>query len=563
MFRGRRKNKDVHIDPDEIFIDSQNLPDFDTFQFEGRMEKPIPVATMIVLASVFGVLMIVLAGKAWALQIKDGEQYAKMSESNMARQTIVFAERGAIYDRNGLRLAWNAVNEEEPDFASRRYIDQEGFAHVLGYLKYPAKDRQGYYYRTSYEGMAGIEQQFNSELQGTHGLKILGVDALGRVDAESTIRPAKDGANLTLSIDAVVEAQLYKSIEALAGKVGFTGGAGAIMDVHTGEVIAITSYPEYKSSVMTEGDDSREISRYLSDSTKPFLNRFLSGLYTPGSIVKPFVALAALEEDVIDPNKVIVSTGSISIPHPYDYTRKTLFMDWKAHGPVTMRDAIAVSSNVYFYVIGGGFEGQKGLGIDRLNQYFSLFGIGQKNVETGFFKGPNGVVPSPSWKERVFPGDPWRIGDTYFTSIGQYGFQVTPLQMLKAVASIANDGLMIEPTILKTSTTSAPVVTTTVPVDQNNLQIIREGMRKTAISGTASGLNLPYVKAAAKTGTAELGVTKAFVNSWVTGFFPYENPKYAFVVIMERGPRANIYGSTLVMRELFEWMHKTDSPYLK
>lgn len=564
MLRGRRKNKGAQIDPDEIFIDSQNLPEFDTFQFEGRMERPIPLTAMIILASVFGVLMLILAGKAWALQIKNGEQYAKMSEGNMARQTIVFAERGAIYDRNGVRLAWNAVNEENPEIATRRYIAEDGFAHVLGYLKYPAKDKQGYYYRATYEGLAGAEKHFDDTLQGTHGLKIIGVDALGKTDAESTIRPAQDGTNVTLSIDAAVEAQLYTSIEALAKKVGFTGGAGAIMDVRTGEVLAITSYPEYKSSVMTEGDDSREISRYLNDSVnKPFLNRFLSGLYTPGSIVKPYVAVAALEEGTIDPNKVIVSTGSISIPNPYDPNRKTLFMDWKAHGPVTMRDAIAVSSNVYFYEVGGGFEGQEGLGIDRLNQYFALFGIGQKNTATGFFAGPNGTVPSPAWKERVFPGDAWRIGDTYFTSIGQYGFQVTPLQMLKATASLANGGTLLEPTILKTTASSTLAASTQVPVDPENLRIVREGMRQGAMTGTAKGLNVPYVKAAAKTGTAELGVTKAYVNSWVTGFFPYESPKYAFTIIMERGPRTNIYGSTLVMREMFEWMHSTDSTYLK
>ena len=132
---------------------------------------------------------------------------------------------------------------------------------------------------------------------------------------------------------------------------------------------------------------------------------------SPGSIVKPYVAIAALEEKVIDPEKEILSTGSISVPNPYDPTRKTVFMDWKAHGLVDMRRAIAVSSNVYFYEVGGGFEGQPGLGIARLNKYFRMFGLG-KSVDGGLFDGPAGTVPSPEWKERVFPGDPWRIGDT-------------------------------------------------------------------------------------------------------------------------------------------------------
>jgi penicillin-binding protein 2 len=218
-----------------------------------------------------------------------------------------------------------------------------------------------------------------------------------------------------------------------------------------------------------------------------------------------------------------------------------------------MRRALAVSSDVYFYEIGGGFEDQPGLGIARLNAYFSLFGFGE-NDEKGFWGGPAGVVPSISWKEKVFPGDPWRVGDTYFTAIGQYGFQVTLVQVMKALAALANDGIYMSPTIIK-SATSSPVLGTALSIDPVNLKIVREGMRQGVTLGTASGLDVPYVEVAAKTGTAELGVSKAFVNSWVTGFFPYKNPRYAFVVMMERGPRANVFGATYVMRQLFDWMH--------
>lgn len=555
-----KRKRRVEIDPDEIFIDSENLPAFDVHQFEGRIEKPISVTTILALAGAFALLLLVLAGKAWALQVKNGEEYAAMSEDNRVRRTIIFSERGAILDRNGARLAWNAVNEENPDFSAREYVKDSGFSHLLGYLKYPAKDRQGFYYRADYEGIAGVEKVYDEAIRGTHGLKIVEVDALGKVDSESTIRPAQDGKNLTLSIDAALQHKLHEAIKGLAGRVGFTGGTGAIMDVRTGEVLAITSYPEYSSQVMTDGDDGALITEYLTSKEKPFLNRFISGLYTPGSIVKPYVAIGALEEGIVSPAKSFVSTGSISIRNPYDPTRSTKFSDWKAHGEVDMRRAIAVSSNVYFYIVGGGFEGQEGLGISRLNKYFSLFGLG-KDQEEGFFDGPAGTVPSPEWKERVFPGDPWRIGDTYFTSIGQYGFQVSPLQMLKAVGAIANGGTLLHPTILKRADGEA-ATGDKVPVAESSLQVAREGMRQGALTGTASALNVPYVQVAAKTGTAELGVTKAYVNSWVTGFFPYENPRYAFVVMMEQGPRANLYGSSGVMREVLDWMHATSSPYL-
>jgi penicillin-binding protein 2 len=556
-----KRKRTVQIDPDEIFLDSENLPAFDVSQFEGRMERPISLVTIIVLSGFFLALALVLAGKAWTLQVRDGDTFAQMSEKNMVRQTLIFSERGSIMDRNGVRLAWNASNPDNPDFSLRQYIPADGFAHLLGYLKYPAKDKSGFYYRNQFEGVAGVEKVFDADLKGEQGLKIVGVDALGKTDSESVIRPAKDGENLVLSVDSTLQEKLHGAIKSLSQRVGFTGGAGAVIDVHTGEILALTSYPEYSSQVMSDGTDSNLIAKYLTDNkNKPFLNRIISGLYTPGSIVKPYVALAALTEKTIDPATQILSTGSISVPNPYDPTRKTTFMDWKAHGLVDMRTAIAVSSNVYFYEVGGGFEGQPGLGIARLNKYFSLFGLG-KSTDGGIFDGPAGTIPSPEWKDRVFPGDPWRIGDTYFTSIGQYGFQVTPLQMLKAVSSIANGGTLLHPTVLK-NTGLTVVEGEKIPVDPASFQVVREGMRKGALIGSASGLNVPYIKIAAKTGTAELGVSKAFVNSWVNGFFPYDNPKYAFVVIMEHGPRGNLFGATSVMREVVDWMHANDSPYL-
>lgn len=548
------------IDPDEIFLDSKNLAGFDEHQFEGRIEKPISIASILGLSGAFALVMIILLGKAWTLQAKDGETYAAISADNSIAETTVFAERGAVFDRNGARLAWNA-ELEGADFSARAYIDQGGFGHLLGYVKYPAKDKSGFYYRKNFEGMAGVEKTFNDALQGQHGSRIVQTDALGKLDSEVMVRPAKDGDNLTLSIDAGVQAKLYSAIKGLSERVGFRGGGGVIMDVETGEVIALTSYPEYSSATMSDGTDAKTIKGYLESEAKPFLNRPLSGAYTPGSIVKPFVALAALEEGTISPDKQIHWSGSISVPNPYDPTKKTVFMDWKAHGSVDMRKAIAVSSNVYFYAVGGGFESQKGVGIERLGKYFSMFGFGKKLAD-GYFAGPAGTVPSVSWKERVFPGDDWRIGDTYFTSIGQYGWQVTQLQIVRAIGALANGGFYLDPAILRASTSSAPSGSW-IDVDPDNLQIVREGMRQGATTGTASGLNVPYVKVAAKTGTAELGVSKAFVNSWVTGFFPYNKPRYAFAVMMEHGPRANIYGATSVMRELLDWMHLNDSPYLK
>jgi penicillin-binding protein 2 len=563
--RFRKRGKPIQeIYPDEIFLDSENLPDFDVHQFEGRIEKPISLTTIISLSVVFGIFFVVLLGRSWVLQAQDGALYAAKSEANRLKESVLFSERGAIYDRNGEKLAWNTLpTNEESDFSVRVYTKDDGFSHILGYVKYPAKDKYGVYYRKDFEAMDGVEKYFDTQLSGSQGLKIIETDALGEVQSESTVRPSQDGENLTLSIDARLQKKLYEAIRELANRVGFTGGGGALMDVHTGEILALTSYPEYDNAVMALGTDSKKISSYFSDTKKPFLDRMIGGLYTPGSIVKPYVALGALEENIISPDRQILSTGSISVQNPYDPEKKTLFNDWKAHGLVDMQRAIAVSSNVYFYEIGGGYGDQEGLGIDRIEKYLSLFELG-KSPTSGFFSGPQGTIPSPRWKDRVFPGDPWRIGDTYYTAIGQYGFQVTPLQMLRAVGALANGGTLLEPTILSVASSSVPISPgKTLPVSIENIEIVRGGMRLGAEIGSASGLNVPYVKVAAKTGTAELGVSKQFVNSWVMGFFPYDNPRYAFTIIMERGPRANVYGATYVMRELLDWMALYTPEYLQ
>ena len=190
---------------------------------------------------------------------------------------------------------------------------------------------------------------------------------------------------------------------------------------------------------MTEGKDEVKIGSYYKDTSNPFLNRVISGLYAPGSIVKPFLAFAALEEKVISPEKEIISTGQILVLNPYNPDKPSIFKDWKAHGAVDMKRAIAVSSDVYFYEIGGGFGSQKGLGIDRIKKYLEIFGF-TKKTGFDFQKEATGVIPDPAWKEKTFNGEIWRIGDTYNTAIGQYGLQITPIQAVTAVAALANGG---------------------------------------------------------------------------------------------------------------------------
>jgi penicillin-binding protein 2 len=348
--------------------------------------------------------------------------------------------------------------------------------------------------------------------------------------------------------------------------VNFRGGAGVMIDVRSGEIIAITSYPEYDLNIFVKGEDKAAIQSYLKNPDNPFLNRVVAGLYTPGSIIKPFMAFAALEEGVISPEKEILSTGRLVVPNPYFPDKPSIFRDWKAHGYTNMRRAIAVSSDVYFYQVGGGFESQKGLGISRIDKYLKLFGF-EEETGIGISNEAVGTIPTPEWKQKTF-GEEWRLGDTYNTSIGQYGMQVTPLQAVRAIAAIANNGTLVTPTFLKQATTTIPQgekikFDSSHSEQAEHFRIVREGMRLAVAEGTAVGLNMYDVKVAGKTGTAELGALKQYVNSWTVGFFPYENPKYAFAIVMERGPVKNLVGATSVMRQVMDWVVVNRPEYIK
>jgi penicillin-binding protein 2 len=351
---------------------------------------------------------------------------------------------------------------------------------------------------------------------------------------------------------------MYQIISTSSAQAGFRSGAGAIMDVHTGELIALTSFPTYDPEVMADGYDVETIEEYNEDDRLPFLNKVVSGAYTPGSIVKPFVAYAALSEQTIDPNKEIVSTGEIVIPNPYNPSNPSRFTDWRAHGVMTMREAIAFSSNVYFYIVGGGYGDQPGLGITKMSEYYRRFGLGSA-TGINIAQEQVGVVPDPEWKKEVFDDD-WRLGDTYFTAIGQFGFLVTPIQMLRAYAALANGGTLVTPHVLKDKQGD----TVDIHLNPEHLKIVHEGMRKTVIlnGGTARALERKDVAVAAKSGTAEVGAGNAYVNSWAAGFWPYEDPKYAFILMMDRAPRSNALGATRIMGDVVEWMSIHRPEYL-
>jgi penicillin-binding protein 2 len=556
-----RKKENSSISFEEILLDSSNLPSFNTGRLEGRIELPLSLTSMYGVGIVFALVALVFFGKLYSLQVIHGAEFVRKGEQNRLEKALIIAERGPVYDRRGELIAWNEIDQTgEYNFPVRAYADIRGVGQLIGYVSYPQKDKAGFFFRTEYVGRNGIEEAYNVILEGKNGHHLVEVNALGEVLSESAVEEQIPGAELTLSVDMGLSQAMYDLIATTTAKAGFRSGAGAMMHVETGEIIAMTSFPSYDPEVLADGDDRALIQSYNDDPRFPYLNKVVSGLYTPGSIVKPFVSYGALAEGVIGPEKVIVSQGKIVIPNPYDPENPAIFRDWRnSLGAMTIRDAIAYSSNVFMMAIGGGYEDQRGIGITKLAHYYRMFGIGS-TTGIELMGEEEGTIPDPEWKQKVFHDD-WRLGDTYLTAIGQFGVQATPLQMLRGYAALANGGYLVTPHV-KMGEQGARM---DLHLKTDALAIVKDGMRRAVIQdgGTARALERKDIAVAAKSGTAELGTSKAMVNSWIAGFFPYEKPKYAFILMMEYGPRANTIGASRVMGDVFHWMKENRPEYLE
>lgn len=531
----KRKYRDYDFDPDEIFMDTINVSGLDQQQFEGVIEQRIPKRTLFFFIVIVVAIASIFSVQLFRLQIVRGEAFAQQAESNRLNTIPLFAERGIIYDRNHVELAWNTAVEDQ-EYLSRSYINDGGYGHLLGYVHYPKEDNNGYYWREYVIGQDGLEKKYNDVLQGKNGAQLYEVNARGEILSEQHLRPSDPGENLVTTIDSRLQGPLYAAIEKQAQEASFQGGAAAIMDIHTGELLSLVSYPEYDPYTLAQGEDTEAISGFFSDPSKPFLNRAISGLYSPGSTVKPFLALAALNEGLITDTTTIPSTGRIEVQNRYNPENVSIFRDWRpeGHGITDVFHAIADSVNTFFYAIGGGYQNQEGLGITRINEYLQLFEITEP-TGINFGSEVTGVIPNPDWKEEVFEDGDWRLGDTYNTSIGQFGFQVGVLQVTRAMAALANEGTLHTPYIIASNADNeSQLLSKNIPAE--HYLTVKKALRQTVTDGTARLLHVPEVSFAAKTGTAQVGIDNEYKNSWAVGFFPYENPQYSFAVVMERAP---------------------------
>ena len=436
--------------------------------------------------------------------------------------------------------------------AERQYKDGAIFSHLIGYegkIRQQELDMYPEYGLSDMIGKEGIEKSYESSLRGQNGADRVEVDALGKIKKELGSTQPVPGNDIILHIDAGLQKKVFDSLSALLEAKSLKRAAAVAMDPRTGGVLALVSLPSYDNNLFSGGIDQKHYEELLADDARPLFDRAVSGEYPPGSTIKPVIAAAALAEGVVNEHTEVESRGGISIG-------KFFFGDWKAHGFTDIRRAIAVSSDVYFYSVGGGYGSVPGLGMRRMKAYEEFFGYGKK---TGIdIPGEaDGFLPDPDWKQRRF-GERWYIGDDYHAAIGQGFVTATPLQILNSIATIGNGGILREPRLVshirdasgKLSPVESPVVRRDF-VDANILRIVREGMRETVTEGTAQPLRDLPVTVAGKTGTAQFGTGKD-THGWFVSFAPYEKPEIALIVLVE-GQGEEGYNAVPVTKEVYQW----------
>lgn len=447
----------------------------------------------------------------------------------------------------------------------RLYHGPEALSHLLGFIgKVSAEDMAANADLAEEEtiGKSGIEVFYDAQLRGKAGKKIVEVDSRGVETRFRLTHEPRQGSEITLTVDGALQQKVYGLItEYTEGK---KGASAVILDPTSGAVRALVSAPGFDANRFGHGLSQKEFAAILTNPLTPLFNRAIAGEFPSGSTIKPVIAGAALQEKLVDPDKKIYDPGYLDIPNPFRPGEYSRFVDWRAHGWVNFYDAIAYSANVYFYMIGGGYKEQKGLGIERIKRYAAAFGLGSV-LGIDIPGERSGSIPDPEKKKSAEPDNPdWRIGDTYNVSIGQGGLRATPLQMASLTAALANGGTLWAPYILDSVRgTEGNIVEKRGPsairehlLTPEVLAEVAEGMRGTVTYGTAKILQQVPVAVAAKTGTAQSAPGKK-PHAWVIAYAPAEKPEIAIAVMVEYAGE----GSTVavpITNEILKWYFSRD-----
>ena len=458
----------------------------------------------------------------------------------------------------------------------RNYPFGESYTHVLGYVSQVSKkdlisnkiikDRNVPGLRV---GKSGLEKKYEEELIGTNSIQRYEVNAYGKRINQIDYSEGSKGKTINLTIDTEIQKLTTELLKEKAGSI-------SVMDIYTGEIVAMNSSPSFDPNLFLYGIDSNLWNNIKSDPLKPLLNKTLSGLYSPGSTIKPLVALSALENNVISKNMQVKCSGKVEM-----YGQKYHCWKKKGHGFMSLKNAIKQSCDIYFY------ELARLLGVDRLNLTAKKFGLGKKVLGNIFRNEKSGIVPSTKWKKETI-GQNWYLGETFITGIGQGYIQTNPLQLCLMTAQLANGGHKIYPKIrvdenqnsyekikkiMKENEIAAKEEDSSLikateeflksdireyqPLYRNpeNVKFVLDAMFKSTNEtfGTSysSRIDDPKYQFAGKTGTSqvkriteeerELDLDISQIpyknrdHAWFIAFGPYTNPRYAMSVLVEHG----------------------------
>ena len=462
----------------------------------------------------------------------------------------------------------------------RSYPYGESYTHILGYVSQASvndlvnnkviKERNVPGLRV---GKSGLEKKFENELIGTNSIQRYEVNAFGKRINQIDFKEGSRGQTINLTIDTEIQKLTSDLLRDKAGSI-------SVMDIYTGEIIAMNSSPSFDPNLFLYGIDEKLWNSIKSDPLNPLLNKTVSGLYSPGSTIKPIVALSALENDVIRPDKQVKCEGKVEM-----YGEKYHCWKKKGHGFMSLKNSIKQSCDIYFY------ELARLLGVDRLSITAKKFGLGTKVLGEYFENEKEGIVPSTEWKKEIL-GQNWYLGETFITGIGQGYIQTNPLQLCLMTAQLANGGYKIYPKIrvgqnqksyesikriMKENEMEAreeakekdnALIKATEeflkvekkehqPLYRNpeNIKFVLDAMFKSTneIYGTSysSRIDDPKYQFAGKTGTSqvkriteeerELDLDISQIpyknrdHAWFIAFGPYENPRYAMSVLVEHG----------------------------